>query len=185
MDLTNREKRVLEAVTMHPRKGGSSRKDFCSYIAGATGFATSTSRDTLSSLKRKGALVGRAGQYYTLDSRYAQLKGLVPLRFFGPGHESASQHVTGGSEPEENGVEAPEEEEEEVEEQEEEEVEEQEEEEFENPAITASNIDLKRACRYLLKVMRKHNIQSVTLQKDGEIAVGQLWVEEHNLSLGK
>ena len=162
MDLTKREKIVLEAVTMHANKGGSSRKDFCSYIAGATGFAASTSRDTLSSLKRKGALVGKAGQYYTLDSKYARYQGLV----------------TFDSEPEENGVEAPVEEEEAEEEAEEEVA-------FENPAITASNLDLKRACRFLLKVMRKHNIESVTLQKDGEITVGQLWVEEHNLSLGK
>ena len=96
MDLTNREKIVLEAVTMHANKGGSSRKDFCSYIAGATGFAASTSRDTLSSLKRKGALVGKAGQYYTLDSKYAQYRSLGIFDI----------------EAEENGVEAPEEEEE-------------------------------------------------------------------------
>ena len=71
MDLTEREQRVLEAVGMHPNKGGSTKQEFPRYIAGTTGFAITTSQNTLGQLKRKGALVGHTGHYYTLDSNYA------------------------------------------------------------------------------------------------------------------
>jgi len=71
MELTEREQRVLEAVGMHPNKGGSTKQDFPRYIAGATGFAITTSQNTLGQLKRMGALVGHNGHYYTLDSSYA------------------------------------------------------------------------------------------------------------------
>ena len=71
MELTAREQRVLEAVGMHPNKGGSTKQDFPRYVAGATGFAITTSQNTLGQLKRKGVLVGHNGHYYTLDSNYA------------------------------------------------------------------------------------------------------------------
>ena len=71
MVLTEREQRVLEAVGMHPNKGGSTKQEFPRYIAGTTGFAISTSQNTLGQLKRKGALVGHNCSYYTLDSSYA------------------------------------------------------------------------------------------------------------------
>ena len=79
MELTEREQRVLEAVGMHPNKGGSTKQEFPRYIAGTTGFAISTSQNTLGQLKRKGVLVGHAGHYYTLDSSYAlECKDMVP-----------------------------------------------------------------------------------------------------------
>tara|TARA_Y100000310_G_C20691453_1_gene822542 strand:- start:2326 stop:2700 length:375 start_codon:yes stop_codon:yes gene_type:complete len=78
MKLVKREEKILEAVLMHPKRGGRACRGFVDYVAGATGYSFTTSRETLSKLKRLGLLEGKQGEYRAPQGAEALESGEAP-----------------------------------------------------------------------------------------------------------